>query len=61
MHVVAQVSPTVVFHTAFAPTMSDPCLQVADYLAWAVQRKYELGDERSYDLVKPFAVGSLQY
>ena len=67
--VVAQVSPTVVFHTAFAPTMSDPCLQVADYLAWAVQRKYELGDERSYDLVKhliasefePFAVGSLQY
>jgi hypothetical protein len=31
--VVAQVSPTVVFHTAFAQTMSDPCLQVADYLA----------------------------
>lgn len=50
--VVAQVSPTVVFHTAFSPTMSDPCLQVADYLAWAVQRKYESGDDRSYELVK---------
>ncbi len=50
--VVAQVSPTVVVHTAFAQTMSDPCLQVADYLAWAVQRKYETGDDRSYALVK---------
>jgi hypothetical protein len=27
---------------------SDPCLQVADYCCWAIQRKWELGDERSY-------------
>ena len=27
---------------------SDPCLQIADYCAWAVQRKWERGDERSY-------------
>lgn len=67
--VVAQVSPTVVYHTAFAPAISDPCLQIADYMTWAVQRKYELGDHRSYDLVKhkiasefqPYANGKLQY
>jgi hypothetical protein len=50
--VVGQVSPTAVFHTAFSPAISDPCLQAADYMTWAVQRKYELGDTRSYDLVK---------
>jgi hypothetical protein len=30
---------------------SDPCLQIADYCAWAIQRKWERGDERSYRLV----------
>jgi len=67
--VVAQASPAVTFHTAFAPTMSDPCLQAADYLAWAVQRKYEAGDTGSYDLVRhlvrtefqPYLRGKLQY
>ena len=50
--VVNQVSPTVTCHCAFSPAASDPCLQVADYLTWAIQRKYESGDTRSYDLVK---------
>lgn len=48
---------------------SDPCLQVADYCAWAIQRKWEKGDPRSYDLIKGmistefdlFAVGSKNY
>jgi hypothetical protein len=31
---------------------SDPCLQVADYCAWAIQRKWERSDARSYDLIK---------
>jgi hypothetical protein len=31
---------------------SEPCLQVADYCAWAIQRKWERGDTRSYDLIK---------
>lgn len=31
---------------------SDPCLQVADYCCWAIQRKWERNDTRSYDLVK---------
>jgi hypothetical protein len=38
--------------TDFWPASSDPCLQVADYCAWAIQRKWEKGDERSYDLIK---------
>lgn len=29
-----------------------PCLQVADYVAWAIRRKYEDGETRYYDLVK---------
>ncbi|MGH2748127.1 MAG: DUF3800 domain-containing protein [Actinomycetota bacterium] len=49
--VVRQVSPTVIFHTAFWPAISDPCLQVADYATWAIQRKYERGDTRSHDLI----------
>ena len=31
---------------------SEPCLQVADYCSWAVQRKWERGDSRSYDLIR---------
>jgi hypothetical protein len=50
--VVTQVSPTITCHCAFSPSVSDPCLQVADYLTWAIQRKYETGDLRSYDQVK---------
>ena len=50
--VVNQVSPTVVCHCAFSPAQSDPCLQVADYMTWAVQRKLESADSRSYDLIK---------
>ena len=32
--------------------VSDPCLQIAEYCAWAIQRKWERGDSRSYDLIK---------
>jgi hypothetical protein len=35
----------------FMPCQSDPCLQVADYCAWAIQRKWERADRRSYDLI----------
>lgn len=42
------------WRTAFLPSSHDPCLQVADYCTWAIQRKWEsLGnDVRSYDLIK---------
>ena len=40
------------WRTSFSPCACDPCLQVADYCTWAIQRKWERGDRRSYDLIK---------
>lgn len=37
---------------AFWPNTSDPCLQVADYCTWAISRKYERNDVRSYALIE---------
>lgn len=41
--------------TAFHQSSTDPCLQIADYCIWALQRKWESGgkDLRSYDVIKP--------
>ena len=36
----------------FRPCQNDPCMQIADYCAWAIQRKWERGDSRSHDLIK---------
>lgn len=40
---------------SFWPCQSDPCLWVADYCTWAIQRKYESGgkDTRSFEIIKP--------
>lgn len=38
--------------TSFCPSAADPCLQVTDYCTWAIQRKWERGDTRAYDLIK---------
>ena len=42
------------WETMFAPARTDPCFQVADYCAWAIQRKWESNhvDIRSYRLIK---------
>jgi len=40
------------WRTDFWPCSNDPCLQVADYCTWAIQRKWERGDEKSYALIK---------
>lgn len=37
---------------SFWPSQTDPCLQAADYCIWAIQRKWEKNDARSYDLIK---------
>lgn len=37
--------------TAFWSAASEPCLQVADYCSWAIQRKWERADNRSYLLI----------
>ncbi len=67
--VVNQVVQARTYRTAFWPAQADPCLQVADYVTWAIQRKYERGDSRSYDLIQdriasefqPFQVGTTTY
>lgn len=40
------------WQTNFCRSIGDPCLQAVDYCTWALQRKWERGDSRSYDLVK---------
>lgn len=50
--VVRQVSPCRSHRVAFWPADSDPCLQVADYCTWAIQRFWERGDDRSRTLIK---------
>lgn len=67
--VVYQVSPTHRFVTAFLRNDTDPCLQLADYAAWAVQRKLERGDAHWYNLIdhkissvfEPFSGGVTTY
>mgnify|MGYP000162023628 CR=1 FL=1 len=49
--VVSQVSAVGKYKTAFWPAMAEPCLQVADYCSWAIQRKWEKGDSRSHLLI----------
>jgi hypothetical protein len=49
--VIAELSPTLDFRTASWNAVSDPCLQVADYCSWAVRRKWEMADTRSYNLI----------
>lgn len=67
--VARQVLPTGRFQVASWSAASDPCLQVADYCAWALQRKWERADDRSYRLIASqihtefdaFAIGGVHY
>lgn len=36
----------------FRPAATDPCIQVADYCAWAIQRKWETGKDQAYKLIE---------
>jgi hypothetical protein len=38
----------------FPFAVADPCLQIADYFAWAVQRRWEHGKEDFYQHAQPF-------
>jgi len=57
------------WNVAFWPSESDPCLQAADYCTWAVWRKWEGNDPRSYQYLtgkvmtefSVFARGAIQY
>ncbi len=67
--VMEQVSPTSALESAVWSAAVDPCLQVADYCSWAIQRKWESGDDRAYNLIKAkigseydlFKLGSVEY
>lgn len=67
--VITQVSPTTRYVTAFFRNDTDPCLQLADYAAWAIQRKLERNDSAWFDLIadnvksvfEPWAVGKTLY
>lgn len=48
--VVRQVSPAR-HRVGFWAADSDPCIQVADYCCWAIQRFWERGDRRDLDLL----------
>ena len=49
--VVLQVAPCRSYRVAFWPNQSEPCLQVADYCSWAIQRYWERDDNRSRALI----------
>lgn len=50
--VVSQTVPKAEWVVDFRPCATDCCLQVADYCAWAIQRRWEVGDDRSYKLIE---------
>lgn len=51
-NVLAQVVPATQSHIASWSAASDPWLQIADYCSWAISRKWERGDMRSYGLIQ---------
>src|SRR5262245_59472346 len=50
--VIQQVLKGTTWVTTFTPAGCDPCLQIADYCTWAIQKKWERDDERSYALIQ---------
>jgi len=52
--VVQQTLPRTAWNTHFCFAASDPCLQVADYCAWAFNKKWETGGRelRPYNLIR---------
>ncbi len=49
--VVGTAAGSIPFQTAAWTAASEPCLQVADYCCWAIQRKWERTDPRSHVLI----------
>lgn len=49
---IANKQPKKDYAIFFPPSASNPYLQVSDYINWAIFRKWENNDERSYVLIK---------
>ena len=50
--VMNQVAPTGGAKSVTWSARSDYCLQIADYCSWAIQRKWERGDDRAYQQIQ---------
>lgn len=50
--VISQTVPALTVRSAQWPADCDPGLQIADYCSWAIQRKWESNDQRSYSLIQ---------
>lgn len=46
-----QTAPRNKWEVSFIDSSKDPLLWAADYCAWAIQRKWEMQDDRSYNLI----------
>ena len=51
-NVVQQIVPREQWEVSFIESSHDPCLWVADYCAWAIQRKWEMGEDTFYNTIK---------
>ncbi|MET4217023.1 hypothetical protein ACVWWG_003603 [Bradyrhizobium sp. LB7.2] len=49
---VQQIVPRSQWEVSFLDSAKDPLLWAADYCAWAIQRKWERGDDKSHKLIK---------
>lgn len=49
------------FTIAHHHSMSDMNLQIADYICWAIQRKYEQGDPRWFNMIESAVVSHIEY
>lgn len=47
-----QCMPAEAWRVAFLNSAEDPCLWVADYCAWALQRKWERGDDKAFKYIE---------
>lgn len=50
--VMQQTAPEGRWAVDFRPSATDACLQVADYCAWAIQRKWETGKDQAYKIIQ---------
>jgi hypothetical protein len=51
--VAQQVLPTMQWRASFWSAPSDPCIQIADYCAWAIQRSYEHDRHVRIEQIRP--------
>lgn len=51
-NVIQQTLPRDKWFVDFPPSIAEPCLQIADYCCWAIQRKWERNCERSHVLIE---------